>query len=179
MKIRFGGVEGFFLALKVGCLILFVLFVGFIVVFNIGIGYPSAEYTTTPLSLSEFYSRSHQSGGLPTTATNLFCAYSNVGFTGFVEIHRFDSPTTECIKHAETLLHRIRPSKATKLTPLTTSPQSVRHCLDNMGLKEVTWFDIETIHSGFEGHLEAADATPAVTVWVDSERGRFYYFSSD
>ena len=173
-------VSDFFRACQVACLILFVLVVGCYVAFYIGINTPKAKFTTEPLSLSEFYKRSGHLGGLPTAATNVFYVGSRVGFTGFVNLYRFDAPAADCISYGKRLLQENRASQPAELIPVKAPPEPIsRRFLDGNGLaKAVDWFDVETVRSGFEGHLEWSDR-PRATFWIDTERGRFYYFSSD
>jgi hypothetical protein len=141
---------------------------------------PKADYTVTPLSLIDFYNRSGVSG-VPATATNLYYAHAQAGFSGFVEIYRFDAPVADCIAYGERLLKLHADSKDATLVFLASPPDPIgRNYLDNMGLAKVDWIDVETIRSGFTGHRDATESgQPSMTFWIDGDQGRFYFYSSD
>jgi len=177
---RLGNANDFFRACQVLCLIGVVLVVGCYIFGRIALNTPKTDYTTTPLSLSEFYRRSHH-GGLPVTATNLFFASAQRGFVGFVDMYRFDAPAADCISYGKRFLQQFDKSQTPDLTPLKTSPKPIgSRYLEAMGLSKVDWFDVETIQSGFEGHREPSQSgRPGMTFWIDTNRGRFYFYSSD
>ena len=90
-------------------------------------------------------------------------------------MYRFDAPAADCIAYGKHLLKQGKDN----LVALTTPPDPFRKSyFDAMGLSKVDWFDVETIRSGFEGHQEPSDH-PGMTFWIDTDRGRFYFFSSD
>jgi hypothetical protein len=172
---RFGNRDDFFRACRVAAIIVGVLLIGFCGFFYWGLDQPKADYTITPLSA---FGR-----GLPLTATNYYYANSSIGFAGFLQLYRFDAPAADCIAYGKHLLEKTGGSVnagLTVLTPPVNNPVSERN-FKQMGLSEVKWFDIETIKSGFEGHRDASaeSAQPGMAFWIDTERGRFYFQSSD
>ena len=61
---------------------------------------PHADFTTEPLSLSEFQGRFPEAElELPASATRIFYAQSNVGLRGFTRMYRFDAPSPDCIAY--------------------------------------------------------------------------------
>ncbi len=178
--IRAKNVDRFFRACGIVCLVGVVIIVGCLILVTSSFNTPKADYTTMPLSLSDFYSRSGEEGGLPATATNLYYANSVVGFTGFVKIYRFDAPVADCVAYGKKLL-KTGDANDTKLTVLSSPPDPIgRGSLDHMGLAKVDWLDVETIRSGFTGHRDATKSgQPSMTFWIDADRGRFYFYSSD
>jgi hypothetical protein len=175
--IRVGGPSEFFRAIQILALVCLALVVGCWFLAQYEIGRPHAKFTAEPLSLHEFYERSGHQGGLPAKASNLFYAHSNAGFTGFVFMYRFDAPAADCVAYGKHLLEQ-RGSK-TELAPLRSSPEPIcRSFREAMGLGEVDWFDVETIQSGFEGNMEPS-TRPGSHFWIDTDRGRFYFWSSD
>jgi hypothetical protein len=176
---RIGNVGHFFRACQVACIVLGILLVGSCIAFKIGIGIPKADYTIAPVSYGEFCEHSHLNG-VPLQATNLYYAHSQAGFVGFVEMYRFDAPATDCVTLGERLLRSRSASKDAKLAPLKAAPDPLQgNYLDRMGLAKVNWFDVDTIRSGFVGHQDVSEGLPSRTFWIDTDRGRFYYYSSD
>jgi hypothetical protein len=169
-------VSGFFLGCQIACLILLAL----VVAFWIAINTPKAKFATEPLSLVEFYKRSGHLSGLPSAATGVFYVGSRTGPSSFRDLYRLDAPAADCISYGKNLLHENRPSKPADLVPLRASPD-LRADIPSGATslaRAVDWFEIESVRSGFVGHLEWPDR-PTATFWIDTERGRFYYFSSD
>ncbi len=175
---RIGNTNDFFRACQVACLVGVVLVGGCFIIGKIGLDTPKTNFTTVPLSLREFYDRSG-SDGLPTTAANLFYAKAQRGFIGFVDMYRFDAPAADCIAYGKRLLQQNGNSNIPSMTPLTVHPDPMgMSYLNAMGLGQIKWFDVETIQSGFMGHREPSER-PGMTFWIDADRGRFYYYSSD
>lgn len=92
-------------------------------------------------------------------------------------LYRFDAPVLDCIAYGKRLLQQNDSSDATDLIPLKSSPEPIGG-LDHMGLEKVGWFDVETVRSGFEGH-QVRSAYPKGVFWIDTDRGRFYFWESD
>jgi hypothetical protein len=175
---RIGKVDNFFRGCHVVCLVGIVLLIGLCFLAKRAFDTPEADFTTAPLSLSEFYNRSGRAGGLPVTAMNLYYASAHRGH-GFVSMYRFDAPAADCIAYGRQLLEQRGAPKDAGLVALTASPDPLGKLgLDAMGLSKVDWFDVETIRSGFVGHQEPS-TQPGMRLWIDTDRGRFYFYSSD
>jgi hypothetical protein len=172
---RIGNVGHFFRACQVASIVFCILLVGFCIMFGISLNSPSADYTTTPVSLREYPG----SEALPLTATNIYYANAHRGFVGFLTLYRFDASAADCITYGKRLLKENDPFWDAELIPIE-SPIDLMGTdyFNNMGLSEVHWFDIETIHTGFIGHRDAGPH-PRMTFWIDTNQGRFYYYSSD
>ncbi|MEN6451081.1 MAG: hypothetical protein ABFC96_11365 [Thermoguttaceae bacterium] len=173
---------GFLGTIRIATAIGLVVIVGCFIIGEIGISIPKADYTTTPLTLSEFESRFPHDIQLPKTATNLFYASSQCGFTGFVRLYRFDAPVADCLAYGRQLLLKNDPTKKPEMPRMKSHPDGVsRDFLGGMGLSKVNWFDVEAMQSGFEGRREPSTQTaqPGMSFWIDADRGRFYFYSSD
>jgi hypothetical protein len=172
---RIGNANDFFRSCQVVSVIGILLIAGLWIYGQIALNTPSAHYTTTPVSLREYR------GGeaLPPSATNIYYANAHRGFIGFVTMYRFDAPAADCIAYGKRLLKEEGCFWDVELTPITppVDPLGAGYT-DSMGLSQVKWFDIETIRSGFIGHRDAG-SQPRMTFWIDTDRGRFYYDSSD
>jgi len=166
---------------------LLLIIVGFIGAAWVAVKIPHAEFTTEPLSFSEFRDQFPEAKlDLPASVTRILYAQSYVGVRGFVRMCRFDAPSPDCIAYGKGLLQRCKQSAkdrrereavATDLVPLTTSPPPMdRQSLSDSGLEKVDWFDVDTVRSGFLGRESHGGNG---TFWIDTDRGRFYYFWAD
>lgn len=178
-QMRVGNAKDFFRACQIVGIAGIVLIIGLYIFGQWDLNTPEADFTITPLSLSAFYNRSSHSG-LPATATNLYYASAHRGFVGFVDMYRFDAPAADCIAYGKRLLQQGN-AQDIGLVALTASPDPFgKSSFDAMGLSKVNWFDVETIKSGLEGHREPSPSgQPGMTLWIDTDRGRFYFSSSD
>jgi hypothetical protein len=173
---RIGNANDFFRSCQVVSIVGIVLLVGLYIYGHIALNTPNAHYTTTPVSLREY------DGGetLPPTAANIYYARARRGFMGFISMYRFDAPAADCIAHGKRLLKEKDSFWDVELTPITSPIKLLgTGYADSMGLSQVKWFDIETIRSGFVGHQDATDEHRLRTFWIDTDRGRFYFLSSD
>jgi hypothetical protein len=180
---KVGGAKDFFRASVVVCAVSAVGIGGFYAVCRYFMGAPEADFTTAAITLREFYDRGGR-GDLPSAATNVFYARSHRGLSGFVDMYRFDAPLPECIEFGQRLLreHDRKPTETVELAALKSPPAPLgRRYIDTMGLSKVRWFDIDTIRSGYLGHRDASADPPRAKMgfWIDGDRGRFYYYSSD
>ncbi len=113
---------------------------------------------------------------LPSTAQNV--QYKHFSFLlYFAESVRFEAPVADCLAHIRTVIedHNARYTSGLrqtpiKWTPITTPPSKVQLGLD------VPWFDIHNIQSGIQA---GARGTIQPAIWVDAERGVFYYMMTD
>jgi hypothetical protein len=151
-------------------------------------GASNATYTTQPVSLAEFKSRFGDTKlDLPPSASRIYYAQSCGTLRGWTQAYRFDAPAADCIAYGNKLLDRCKAEakKAqypldpdTTLLPLTTSPPPIEKAmLNQMGLSSVDWCDVETVREGFVG--QECPPWSNGTFWIDSDRGRFYYFFAD
>jgi len=114
---------------------------------------------------------------LPPTASNIQF-YKHVQFNFFSEFVRFEAPVDDCIKHIESvraawgkefdyLRYRFEPARSLDEPPM---PQTLAQ------ERGVTWFDPHNIRKG----LTAGGGGSGIpNIWVDTERGVFYYELSD
>ncbi len=145
-------------------------------------GCSHAEFTNQPMSLAQF---TNQFSGinLPVSATNIFFARSGVGLGGRALLYQFDAPVSDCLGYAQQLIElnnreADRPEwrVTTNLVVLTTTPRIEKGTLRAYGLSKIGWFDLENIRAGFSGR---AGPSGLASFWVDTERGRFYYYWTD
>lgn len=119
---------------------------------------------------------------LPTSASNIWYARSSVGLGGRAFLYRFDASEADCQAYARLINTSISDQEGDSttpiLTPLASSPNPVDHDLLQRayGLNTAGWFDVENIHSGWEGRGPPSNLA---TIWIDSEQGRFYYYWTD
>jgi len=115
---------------------------------------------------------------LPAGATNISFARWGEG-TGFEDYVRFEAPPQICLAHVAVVLSGPQSSAARGATSapsprtskITSSPSPIRSA--NV---DVSWFDVQNIRSGVTAG-EGGSHKP--TIWVDTERGVFYYHLTD
>ena len=142
---------------------------------------PKVQTVSEPISVDAFRLETGNNQ-LPTTASNIWYARSSVGLGGRAFLYRFDAPEIDCQAYAH-LINTSSPDQAGNstnsiLTPLNTSPEPIDHDFLNRayGLNTTDWFDVENIHAGWEGR---GPPSYLASIWIDSTRGRFYYYWTD
>lgn len=127
--------------------------------------------TSAPLSLSAARARADCPIALPDNATNIQFAVWSLWQASQTFV-RFDAPVPDCLEHARTVLRpyaqRARLSiVSTNIigplpAPLVVSPRDLA----------IPWFDLPRFSAGVS-FMVSAERAP--TVWVDTNRGCFYY----
>jgi len=114
---------------------------------------------------------------LPAGATNISYASWSMG-AGFEEYLRFEAPPQTCLAHAPVVLARAPATgtapasgPAPSLAPIATPPSPVHS--SNL---DVSWFDVQNIR---EGVTSGGGGSHVPVVWVDANRGVFYYRMTD
>jgi hypothetical protein len=172
---------------QIARLTILLLFIGCCIASCIAFCSARPDFTTTSLSLDDFKKRFPDADELrlPRSAKNILYGQSSVGLRGWLQLYRFDAPVSDCITFGRQLLEKNRLSplqppdpKVVDLIPLASSPVPIdTEPLRWMGLSDVDWFDVESVHAGFEGHVESL--APHGVFWIDTDRGRFYFYSID
>jgi hypothetical protein len=113
---------------------------------------------------------------LPASATNISFAEWRMGM-GYEFYIRFEAPAQTCLAHVPAALaFGGKSGGATSmptpvLAPITAPPSAVRSpSLD------LSWFDVESIRNGVKTD---GGSSHVATVWVDTDRGVFYYMVTD
>ena len=142
---------------------------------------PQVQTISEPISVQMFQSvigNNH----LPTSASNIWYARSSVGLGGRAFLYRFDAPEVDCQAYAQ-LINTSIPGQEGEitpsiLTPLEASPIPIDHDMLQRayGLNTADWFDVEGINVGWKGR---GPPSTLASIWIDSERGRFYYYWTD
>lgn len=139
----------------------------------------------TPLAYTEFTNRYPDNiVGLPSNASNIYEAFSSVGLGGGAHLYRFDAAVPDCIQFGERLIegNGLSPAEIEAFsfplrTDFTASPNPVDiEFLSAYGLSAIDWFDVETISTGFSGF---GPPHGRAIFWIDTTRGRVYYYWTD
>lgn len=134
-----------------------------------------------PISAQRFQSETGNNQ-LPASASNIWYARSSVGLGGRAFLYRFDAPVVDCQAYAQLINTSIPDQEGESttpiLTPLEASPTPIDHDLLHRayGLNTTVWFDVENIHTGWEGR---GPPSSMASIWIDSEKGRLYYYWTD
>jgi len=145
--------------------------------------WPHIHVTKRPLSLSEFRQEFGDSD-LPNSAGNINFASSSVGLGGRARIYRFDAPVQDCLEYARQQIKQSNSQPGpggqvpTEPAAISAHPEPIDHSSlrSAYGLRDTSWFDIENIQHGFEGRGPPYGLSQ---FWIDSDRGRFYYYWTD
>ncbi len=145
--------------------------------------HPWTDSALQPITQAEFTNRFSRFP-LPSTATNVLYASASVGLAGRALLYRFDAPASDCLRYAQSLIEvnnrdNARPEwrVAPNLIALTSPPAPAeRTVLQSYGLERIEWWDVQNVRAGFSGH---ASPSGLATFWVDTGRGRFYYYWTD
>ncbi len=113
---------------------------------------------------------------LPASARNV--QYKTFRFwVAYEEYVRFEAPVEDCVAHVPVVIRQWNADSPSDLRQTSETPQPLEQAPRHPGmLLDVPWFDVENIKKG----LSAGAGGPLVpTVWVDSQRGVFYYMVTD
>ena len=138
---------------------------------------PSVKESSVPLARSQAPATITLTGAFPESATNIYFATASVGPGGRLKMYRFDAPVAELMRHAysEASNHW---EKVTVVTSSVTQAEFDQALFQNAyHVKDLSWFDVETIEDGVEFRTGDHGAYP--TMWVDRTRERFYLLMSD
>lgn len=146
---------------------------------------PNPSGTEEPLDFRAFTNAYPESiRGLPPTASRIYLATSSVGMGGRARLFRFEAPVADCVAYGEGLIASngltAIEREAFRLpmrTDFASSPDPVDiGFLSHFGLGGLEWFDVETITMGFNGRGPPLGLSQ---LWVDTVRGRVYYYWTD
>jgi len=113
---------------------------------------------------------------LPAGAANISFAEWKMGM-GYEFYFRFEAPVQACLSHVPTALAfgdaggAVASKPAPTLVPITTPPSPLRS-----SKFDLSWFDVECIRNGM---TTGGCGSHAPVVWVDTDRGVFYYMVTD
>lgn len=121
--------------------------------------------TTHPVSRDKAQ-KFFRSGYLPASAHDVQYAGASPYMVSpaFETFFRFEAPVQDCLEHAKTKY----PDMALQPIERVFQPEST------MGLK-VDWFDTGQIKHGLRGTHKGS----CVTIWIDLDRGVFYFHDTD
>ncbi|MEI8195515.1 MAG: hypothetical protein WCI73_06375 [Phycisphaerae bacterium] len=138
-------------------------FAGFIVW---QLGFSHTYESGRPLTYAE--ARRHSPISLPPSARNIWIA-KHRQWVGFEEYVRFEAPLAECEAFAESLLQN------EKLAPVDLTDQEPRHPISPKGIHDLSWFDLAKVKNGLrnDGNMTLKQ------IYIDRDRGVFYYVNSD
>jgi hypothetical protein len=127
--------------------------------------------TPVPLSLTAAHLRADCPISLPETATNIQYAVWSLWKASQTFV-RFDAPTSVCLEHARNVLQPYSQRAGVSVSstyvigplpaPFVISPKDLT----------VTWFDLPRFSAGMVFEVSGGRAP---SVWVDTNRGCFYY----
>jgi hypothetical protein len=164
----------------VGLIAGFILIIGILVAY-ITVGYFPFAMTSVivqshrPETVQE--ARKHIDFEFPDSAKNIQYAYFSA-FHAFDEVLRFEAPPADCRAIAERIIAKYNldnPGSAVgalhKLDPTLQDPSEHGRPVVSPELS-APWFDPNTIRSGLVGGVNEGDGPK---IWIDTERGIFYF----
>jgi len=112
--------------------------------------------------------------GVPNSAKNIrYAAYNE--WMAVLEVVRFEAPADDCIAHAERIIADFNAQNPDRtipgLRPMNAVPE-----VDRSTPLSLDWFSPESIKHGLVGG-ESNSHTPVI--WIDTDKGVFYYQYSD
>jgi hypothetical protein len=121
-----------------------------------------------PLSVAE--ARHHFTFPFPDSAINVhFASYREwIAAKDFI---RFEAPAADCIAAAEQLIKDHNAKHPDRTIPALSALEVVKHVVEPEPLS-VPWFTPQTIRKGLVGGQSGSHQP---LIWVDTERGVFYY----
>ncbi|MDY7011409.1 MAG: hypothetical protein SVV80_11765 [Planctomycetota bacterium] len=138
------------------------------------IGFPHRDYTSGPVPLAE-------ANGcpipLPGSARNIQF-YKWRQWNLFVEYVRFEASPQECLGHMQKVLEHWRSVFSAPDYPDHEPPKDIEETpTEALGEQfDVTWFDVQNIR---KGKIAGGGGSGVPMIWVDTERGVFYYRLTD
>ena len=112
---------------------------------------------------------------LPEGATNIQYAVWSLWQASQTFV-RFEAPVEVCLQHAEDILKSYSRNLERVLTHTNASGPISMPLLISPGALNLTWFDLPKFTAGLEYKLITM---PTPTVWVDTNRGCFYYLLNE
>ena len=151
--------------------LLILLFIGFCIW---AIAFPHESSTSGPVSLDDATGCPIP---LPDSARNIqyFTRFHWQAFSDFV---KFEAPVKDCLDHVDVVIADWQEdydgrSLGRPLSPIAEPIQPIHFVVDEHGLD---WFDPHTIK---EGESAGAGGSCRPRIWVDTQRGIFYYMMTD
>ena len=112
---------------------------------------------------------------LPPTSHNInYAMYAD--WQAYQRLVRFEAPSEDCIRHIDAVIawHN-KQHKQTSSYPPTEVTTVVPHDGDQT-MGPTPWFDVDKIRHGL---FAGKDSSHTPQIWVDRDRGVFYYFETD
>ena len=138
------------------------------------IGFPHRDYTSGPVTLAEAKDCPIP---LPDSARNIqFYTWRQLNL--FVEYVRFEAPPQDCLGHVQAVLedwrNKFDDSTYPNPAPLKDIEETPRETCAKQ--YDITWFDVRNIRTG---KAAGGGGSGIPMIWVDTERGVFYYRLTD
>ena len=135
-------------------------------------GGPTIIQGAQPISINEV--RKVFPPGVPDSAKNIhYAVYAE--YVAFLECVRFDAPVDDCIAHAQQVLAQFNAQHPNaQIQGLRPIKETVM--IDEQSPLSLPWFDPQSIKTGLVGG-ERGSHQPSI--WIDAEKGIFYYHYSD
>jgi hypothetical protein len=170
----------FVLAILIGGAALFIG--GNIILFYLNpFSHMKACIITTPSTVSLELAQKSCPITLPNSATNI-----QYGIWSLWQAHmtfvRFEAPVADCLKHAEKVLNEDAVSYSIKGVSIVESTDFPKPLNPGTPAEkfDVNWFDVEAISNGIQFKLKSEQQyCPSIIVYVDQNRGVFYYQNYD
>ena len=169
------------ISIVIGALVLMGILVG-VALFGFLFLPDQPNVQTLPRTLTYAEAQS-QYKALPVTASNVWSARSSVGMGGRAHLYRFDAPAKDCMAYANELISQSNSNSdtnhqvSTNLIAISSAPDPVQpEMMKAYGLETLDWFDVETVRNGFTG---CGPPYGLSSFWIDTDRGRFYYYWTD
>jgi hypothetical protein len=128
-----------------------------------------ASIYESPAFATATEARKHLAIALPDEATNIrFSGYRQ--WIAADDIMRFEAPVEVCLQHATMMLsgRKLEPLDGKDLAEVATRPIS-------SNFQDVSWFDLAKATNVV--HARGGSHQPAI--WIDQDRGTFYYHMTD
>lgn len=92
-----------------------------------------------------------------------------------MEFLRFEAPVADCIAHAEHCLAMHNAEQHMKVNQTLRPIKRIEGVLQNTEPLSVPWFDPSSIRTGLVG----GDTGGGPRIWIDTEKGVFYWQLTD
>ena len=120
---------------------------------------------------------------LPDSATDIRMAISSRGLGGRAILYRFDAPADDCAEFGELMIASNGLSATAResfkwpvRSVITNHPAPIDLANLRVGLGRIEWFDIQSVSNGFSGFGPPFGLSK---LWIDTKRGRVYYYWTD
>ena len=129
----------------------------------------------TPLPYAQAIKEKDIDFPLPPSSHNInYAMYAD--WQAYQRFVRFEAPVEDCIRHIDAVIawHN-KMNKRTSSYP-RAEVTSVRPCGGDKTMGPTPWFDVDRIKRGL---YMGEDSSHTPQIWVDRDRGVFYYYETD